>query len=269
MGERGERRVVRALRRATPSTSLAAAGVAPARGAARSRAAVRARARARRRRRRRSEEPPRARRRAPARRVRPPRWIAASKALASEIADLHARGIATASAVWPLVALDPPGARGWQSLLGTPVDALATERVSVMMYTSILEGWSRGALRRRDATALLAAASARVARRWGARGGDVARLRRHRRARWTSPSIAIPRSSPRTSRSRAPAAATICRSSISAASSVASRPRRGSTRSRTARRCRTRARAGASRRAAALAHRDVGARQEELAADAR
>lgn len=96
---------------------------------------------------------------------------AASRALAAEVADLHARGIATASAVWPLVALDPPGARGWQSLLGTPVDALATERVSVMMYTSILEGWSRGTLRRRDTTALLAAASVRVARRWGARAG--------------------------------------------------------------------------------------------------
>jgi hypothetical protein len=96
---------------------------------------------------------------------------AASRALASEIADLHARGIATASAVWPLVALDPPGARGWQSLLGTPVDALATERVSVMMYTSILEGWSRGTLRRRDTIALLAAASARVSRRWGPRAG--------------------------------------------------------------------------------------------------
>jgi hypothetical protein len=95
----------------------------------------------------------------------------ASRALASEIADLHARGIATASAVWPLVALDPPGARGWQSLLGTPVDALATERVSVMMYTSILQGWSRGTLRRRDATALLAAASERVSGRWGARAG--------------------------------------------------------------------------------------------------
>ena len=95
----------------------------------------------------------------------------ASRALASEISDLHARGIATASAVWPLVALDPPGGRGWQSLLGTPVDALATNRVSVMMYTSILEGWSRGTLRRRDTTALLAAASVRVSRRWGARAG--------------------------------------------------------------------------------------------------
>jgi hypothetical protein len=96
---------------------------------------------------------------------------AASAELTSGVAELHARGIATACAVWPLVALDAPDARGWQSLLGTPVDALATGRVSVMMYTSILEGWSRGAVRRRDATALLAAASVRVASRWGASAG--------------------------------------------------------------------------------------------------
>ena len=65
----------------------------------------------------------------------------ASTELAAVVVDLHDRGIATASAVWPLVALDAPGERGWQALLGTPVDALATGRVSVMMYTSILEGW--------------------------------------------------------------------------------------------------------------------------------
>lgn len=96
---------------------------------------------------------------------------AASTELAAAVTALHARGIATASAVWPLVALDPPGSRGWQALLGTPVDALATERVSVMMYTSIIEGWSRGALRRRDATALLAAASVRAKARWGEAAG--------------------------------------------------------------------------------------------------
>jgi hypothetical protein len=96
---------------------------------------------------------------------------AASRELGAAVDALHARGIGTASAVWPLVALDAPGARGWQALLGTPVDALPTGRVSVMMYTSILEGWSRGALRRGDATALLRAASARVERRWGPRAG--------------------------------------------------------------------------------------------------
>jgi hypothetical protein len=95
----------------------------------------------------------------------------ASEALGAAVAELHARGIGTASAVWPLVALDPPGERQWQALLGTPVDALATTRVSVMMYTSILEGWSRGAVRRRDAKALLAGASARALRRWGEGAG--------------------------------------------------------------------------------------------------
>jgi len=95
----------------------------------------------------------------------------ASRALGAAVVELHARGIATASAVWPLVALDPPGQRGWQALLGTPVDALATERVSAMVYTSIFEGWSRGAIRRRDATALLSAATVRVTRRWGDRAG--------------------------------------------------------------------------------------------------
>jgi hypothetical protein len=74
-------------------------------------------------------------------------------------------------AVWPFVALDPRGADGWQYWLGTPVDALDAAHVSVMMYTSLLEGWSRGAVRRRDALALLAAATARTVGRWGPRAG--------------------------------------------------------------------------------------------------
>src|SRR5204863_6205858 len=75
---------------------------------------------------------------------RPPArsYDVAAAVLAGMIEDVHARKIATSLAVWPLVALDPPNAHGWQWLLGTPVDGLATEHVSVMMYTSILEGWS-------------------------------------------------------------------------------------------------------------------------------
>ncbi len=96
-----------------------------------------------------------------------PLFDVASRAFAETVRELHARGIATSMAVWPLVALDPPGAKRWQSLLGTPVDALGTGHVSVMMYTSILEGWSRGTLRRHDTKALLAAAAARTLRRWG------------------------------------------------------------------------------------------------------
>jgi len=101
----------------------------------------------------------------------PPGFGTASGELARAVADLHAHGVASAAAVWPLVALDAEGETAWQSLLGTPVDALGLGRVSVMMYTSILEGWSRGALRRHHTEALLAAATARVTQRWGARGG--------------------------------------------------------------------------------------------------
>jgi len=100
-----------------------------------------------------------------------PLFEAASKTFAGAVGEIHGRGITTSMAVWPLVALDPPGARAWQSLLGTPVDALGTGHVSVMMYTSILEGWSRGTLRRHDTTALLAAATARTMRRWGGKAG--------------------------------------------------------------------------------------------------
>lgn len=98
-------------------------------------------------------------------------FAAAAAELARTGADVRARGITTSAAVWPLVALDPPGGDGWQALLGTPTDALDAEHVSVMMYSSIFEGWSRGAVRRRDARALLAAATVRTARRWGERAG--------------------------------------------------------------------------------------------------
>lgn len=96
-------------------------------------------------------------------------------AAASELArlgdEVRERGLSTSAAIWPLVALDPPDGHGWQAMLGTPADALAPGHVSVMMYTSIFEGWSRGTVRRRDARALLAAATARTARRWGERAG--------------------------------------------------------------------------------------------------
>jgi hypothetical protein len=96
-------------------------------------------------------------------------FVHGERVLAAAVDALHARGIATSSAVWPVVALDPPGGRAWQTLLGTPVDGLATHRVSVMVYTSMLEGWSRGTLRRHHARALLAAAARRVVRRFGER----------------------------------------------------------------------------------------------------
>jgi len=96
---------------------------------------------------------------------------AASAELAQTTSEIATRGIGVSAAVWPLVALDPKDDRTWQRTLGTPVDPLGAAHVSVMMYTSIIEGWSRGAVRRRDARLLLAAATMRAARRWNGRAG--------------------------------------------------------------------------------------------------
>lgn len=98
-------------------------------------------------------------------------YLEAERTLASSVSRLRDAGIASAAAVWPLVALDPPRDGPWQRVLGTPVDALGVDRVSVMAYTTIFEGWSRGAVRRHHAQALLARASSRTASRWGASGG--------------------------------------------------------------------------------------------------
>ena len=63
------------------------------------------------------------------------------------------------------------GAGGWQRLLGTPIDGLAFERVFIMAYTSLIEGYSAGTLRRRHAEALLAHWSKRMTLQFGDRGG--------------------------------------------------------------------------------------------------
>ena len=87
------------------------------------------------------------------------------------VRELDAREVATSSAVWPLAALDDAQDPAWQTLLGTPVDGLGLGRVSVMMYTSIIQGWSRGALSRADVLALLHGCCLRARKRWGDGGG--------------------------------------------------------------------------------------------------
>src|SRR5262249_6112393 len=53
--------------------------------------------------------------------------------------------------------------------LGTPVDGVPWRVVNAMLYTSILEGWSRGAFGRRDARAFLGAACRAARARFGER----------------------------------------------------------------------------------------------------
>ncbi len=60
----------------------------------------------------------------------------------------------------------------FQGILGTPVDGVAFGSVSIMAYTSILEGWSRGLLDRRASLGVLGEC-ARLAR---ARYGDRASI---------------------------------------------------------------------------------------------
>lgn len=99
-----------------------------------------------------------------------PRWIEAQRAYVELAGAVHARGMATSAAIVPLVLTDGP-ARGWERLLGTPVSAPPWGRVGAMLYTSLVEGYSRGALEREDAVALLAWGCRAAARRFGPRAG--------------------------------------------------------------------------------------------------
>lgn len=71
------------------------------------------------------------------------------------IESLRERAIETIAAVVPPVLLPDRPSRGWQRVLGTPVDGVAYDVVSAMLYTTLFEGYSAGVVRRTDARALL------------------------------------------------------------------------------------------------------------------
>lgn len=70
------------------------------------------------------------------------------------------------TAVLPLLAFEWRG-QWLQRLLGTPATSLAVERHSVMAYTSLFEGWSRGLVDRHRAERLLAATARWTCARFG------------------------------------------------------------------------------------------------------
>lgn len=74
------------------------------------------------------------------------------------------------TAVMPLLAVELRG-QWLQRALGTPATALEVDRHSVMAYTSLFEGWSRGLVGRRRAELLLAACARLSRLRFGARAG--------------------------------------------------------------------------------------------------
>lgn len=102
------------------------------------------------------------------------RYTPARAALAGLVDELAKQSVVTSAAVLPTVLLDDPGAHAhptWQKLLGTPVTGVGFAHASVMVYTSILEGWSRGALGRDDARALVSSLGAMARDAWGDRAG--------------------------------------------------------------------------------------------------
>lgn len=97
-------------------------------------------------------------------------WRTGARALAGLARDLRGRGHAVEVAAIPALAVDGP-ARGWERALGAPLADVSPARVSVMLYTTLFEGYSRGALRRRDAKGLLFGLARAARRRYGARAG--------------------------------------------------------------------------------------------------
>ena len=81
--------------------------------------------------------------------------------------ELCGDGARVTLGVVPFVLADR-GDRGWGRVFGAPW-GLAADHVNVMLYTTLLEGYSRGVLRREDARALLADGCRAAAARFGAR----------------------------------------------------------------------------------------------------
>ena len=74
------------------------------------------------------------------------------------------------TAILPFLAVEL-GGQWLQRVLGTPASTLAVDRHSMMAYTSLFEGWSRGLVDRRRAEALLVACARLTRRRFGDRAG--------------------------------------------------------------------------------------------------
>ena len=101
-------------------------------------------------------------------------FATASSALSAAIARWQApeegpaRRVTTA--VLPLLVFDTAG-QLMQRALGTPADELPVQCHSVMAYTSLFEGWSRGLIGRRRAEWMLGLCARAARTRWGTRAG--------------------------------------------------------------------------------------------------
>ncbi len=83
--------------------------------------------------------------------------------------ELNLGGFETLAAVNPMVLGDGRGQSAWQWLFGTPINDLPFDVVSFMIYTSLIEGYSRGFASRRVATTMLVHTALSAQRQWGRR----------------------------------------------------------------------------------------------------
>ncbi|MBM4356890.1 MAG: hypothetical protein FJ096_02150 [Deltaproteobacteria bacterium] len=87
-----------------------------------------------------------------------------SERLAALATEARERGLRVLAATLPVVLADGPEAR-LQRLLATPLSVLGEAHVSVMMYSSLVEGYAGRALDRADVRALTFEVARRAARR--------------------------------------------------------------------------------------------------------
>lgn len=83
--------------------------------------------------------------------------------------ELRDRSLPLIAAVPPIALADGTGTSAWQWLMGTPFDDLEFDALSVMSYTSLLEGYSSGLLPRGAALSLHAHTCARARQVWSER----------------------------------------------------------------------------------------------------
>lgn len=103
-------------------------------------------------------------------RLRPANLQIASSQFIDLVDIVRSSGMTPTSVVTPMVVYDTKRRQGgWQQLLGTPVDSVDFERITVMAYTSLFEAYSRGTLARRDARSLLGRLCLRARERWRSR----------------------------------------------------------------------------------------------------
>jgi hypothetical protein len=100
----------------------------------------------------------------------------ASSLLARAVQSLQADGYRVFGTAAPMLVWDRPMGRdgrvgGWQTLLGTPIYGIPWDGMHLMVYTSMLQGWSAGLLDRRALVRFVRAAAERAWQRYGPGAG--------------------------------------------------------------------------------------------------